>query len=180
VRYRLSSFLNAGAYQSVPNARVLIKPGQPQAQMTTYLLPLLQQSTGLKVYARIELFDFALVNNSAEAVPIEHAIIIQPSSSSGSSSSSEYMLELSFPAFEGSLEYDPSIGMGVVLGQNDDGGGGSDVGLIVGVAVAVPVAVALVLVVIVGALIIGWRRRKANAAGAVQFGEPLTHDQEEL
>jgi hypothetical protein len=87
------------------------------------------------------------------------------------------MVELVLPGFNESLFYDPSIGLGVLLGRNDrdDGSGGSDsdVGLIVGVAVAVPVAVAVVLVVIVAALAIGWRQKRLAArqsVGSINFG----------
>jgi hypothetical protein len=117
----------------------------------------------------VELFDVALIDGS-HFVPISHSIV-------RTADSAEYMVELVLPGFNESLFYDPSIGLGVLLGRNDrdNGGGGSsdsDVGLIVGVAVAVPVAVAVVLVVIIAALVIGWRQKRLarRSAGSINFG----------
>jgi hypothetical protein len=82
-------------------------------------------------------------------VPIGHSIV---RTSVVDDEEASYVVELVLPEFNESLYYDPSIGLGVLLGRNDrdDDGGSSEsnVGLIVGVAVAIPVAVALVLVVI--------------------------------
>jgi hypothetical protein len=129
--------------------------------MTTYLVPLFTttNTTTTKTSAgQVELFDVALVDGT-HFVPISHSIV---RASADDEEEASYVVELVLPSFNESLYYDPSIGLGVLLGRNDRDGGSSDsnVGLIVGVAVAIPVAVALVLVVIGAALAIGWRRKR--------------------
>jgi hypothetical protein len=127
--------------------------------MTTYLIPLFTtttttnttmrttKSTMRTTAAQVELFNVALVDGT-HFVPIGHSIV---RTSVVDDEEASYVVELVLPEFNESLCYDPSIGLGVLLGRNDRDDGGSsesNVGLIVGVAVAIPVAVALVLVVI--------------------------------
>jgi hypothetical protein len=98
-----------------------------------------------------------------------------------------YALELVFPPFAKSVQYDPSLGFGVLLGRGDDGGdgssGSSSTGLVVGVAVAIPVALVVVTAAIVAGLVIAWRRRRNWAAAAaacdsVELGDLDGQDQE--
>jgi hypothetical protein len=130
----------------------------------------------------VELFDVALVDGT-HFVPISHSIV---RTSVDDDDEASYVVELVLPGFNESLFYDPSIGLGVLLGRNDrDGGGGgssseSNVGLIVGVAVAVPVAVALVLVVIGAALVVGWRQKRNRSAGIINFGADEHRDDHQL
>jgi hypothetical protein len=65
------------------------------------------------------------------------------------------------------VAYDPSLGLGVLLGRSSDGSSSStDVGLIVGVAVAIPVAVVVVLAAVVAGVVLAWRRRSRWAGAA--------------
>jgi hypothetical protein len=153
--------------------------------MTTYLVPLFTTTTTTNTItnkttaAQVELFDVALVDGT-HFVPISHSIV---RASADDKEEASYVVELVLPSFNESLFYDPSIGLGVLLGRNDRGDGessGSDVGLIVGVAVAIPVAVALVLLVIGAALVIGWRRKRVarRSEGIIHFegGDNDDHD----
>jgi hypothetical protein len=145
--------------------------------MTTYLVPLFVSSTTksattLTTAAQVELFDVALVDGT-HFVPISHSIV---RTSVDDDKEASYVVELVLPSFNESLYYDPSIGLGVLLGRNDRDDGGSrsssesNVGLIVGVAVAVPVAVALVLLVIGAALAVGLHRKRRRSVGSINFG----------
>jgi hypothetical protein len=101
LRYSLSdlslSFAANSSSQSVSR-----RSGSPIANMTTYVLFL---SDGLAA-AEVEVFDVALVDGVLR--PITHSILVSPSSSSSS-----YVLELTFPGgFNESLYYDPSLGLG--------------------------------------------------------------------
>jgi hypothetical protein len=88
------------------------------------------------------------------------------------------VLELRFGPFNRSVIYDPSLGLGVLLGRSEGGGGSSsDTGLIVGAAVAIPVAVVLVVVAIVAGVVFAWYGKKRTRAidHAVNF-EPDEND----
>jgi hypothetical protein len=143
----------------------------PQANTTTYIVPFLQGS----VVAKVEVFDVALVDGD-DFRYITHDVV---------ATGTDYELVLRFPGFNRSLLYDPSIGLGVLLGESHnqgDGGGGNDsAALIVAVAVAVPVAVLAVILVIGGVIGVGWwRRRRIQAnGGSVNFGSDDTHSHEQ-
>ena len=96
--------------------------------MTTFFLPLASSSL-----ASIELFDVALVDGSLEA--IEHNISVVGTTSENGSLA--YELELTFPAFERSLFYDPSLNLGVLV-SGGKSGGSDNTALVVAVAVVVP------------------------------------------
>jgi FlaG/FlaF family flagellin (archaellin) len=140
----------------------------PRSSMTTYWVP----SGFADVVVEVQVFDVALVDG--QLVGINHSVVL--ASSSSNSSSLAYDLVLWFPPFARSLEYDPSIGLGTLVGSNGRDGGGTssdNTAVIVGVAVAVPVAVAVVLAVIVAALAYGfYRKRKATSSfeSSVNFG----------
>jgi hypothetical protein len=158
----------------------------PRANMTTYYLVVPSSSSSSStdnpdptptaaratVVMIVEVFDVALVDD-AGFVAIDHRVEIVPGSNSSSngSSSSYYELVLAFPRFNRSLAYDPSIGLGVLLGSSRGGGGGgsdgTDVGLIVGVVVSISVAAIVVLVVITVAVALAvWRKKRHHQAGA--------------
>jgi hypothetical protein len=90
---------------------------------------------------------------------------------------------LAFPGFNRSLAYDPSIGLGVLLGSSGGGRGGgtdgTDVGLIVGVVVSISVAAIMVLAGITAAVAFAvWKKRHQSAydtdmVNFVQDGEEL-------
>jgi hypothetical protein len=188
LRYRLTGLLASNASTSTggevvvraSRGQVVVQRGRPQANMTTYLVPLFTttsntSTTTRTTAAQVELFDVALVDGTY-FVPISHSIV---RTSADDEEEASYVVELVLPGFNESLYYDPSIGLGVLLGRNDrdngDGDGSSSdsgVGLIVGVAVAIPMAVALVLLVIGAALVVGWHRKKRLArqsAGSIHF-----------
>jgi hypothetical protein len=192
LRYRLTGLMMTGNSNTsgstgggavASKEQVVVQRETPRANMTTYLVPLFTTSntstTTRTTAAKVELFDVALIDGT-HFVPINHSIV----RTSVNDEEASYVVELVLPSFNKSVYYDPSIGLGVLLGRNDrdDGGVGSsdsNVGLIVGVAVAVPVAVALVLVVIGAALVVRWRQRKRMAhhprLGNVNYG-PDEHD----
>jgi hypothetical protein len=188
LRYRLAGLALLDANVSTDGevmvrasrGQVVVQRGRPQANMTTYLVPLFVSSTTkstttLTTAVQVELFDVALVDGT-HFMPISHSIV----RTSVDDEEASYVVELVLPSFNESLFYDPSIGLGVLLGRNDrdDGGSSSEsnVGLIVGVAVAVPVAVALVLLVIGAALAIGWRQKRNRSAGSINFAADEHHD----
>jgi hypothetical protein len=154
--------------------------------MTTYYIPLLTHSSGSsagRLVAKIEVFDLALVDgdDASHFKAIHHRILTV----SSSSSTADYVLELSFPPFNQTLAYDPSLGLGTLLNSKSDGKGGTGGGitLLIGVAVAVPVAVVVVVAgIAAGVGIIWWRKKRALVEGAtaaaVNFDsrDELAHD----
>jgi hypothetical protein len=146
--------------------------------ITTYYLPLLSSSSSsssssLIIMVLVEVFDVALIDG--EYAAINHSIVSDPSSPALAS------LRLSFPAFNSSLEYDPTLGLGTLLGQSSGGGGGggTNMGLIVGTAVAIPLAVLVVVGVVVAASLWAmWHRRRmaSQVSGSVTFGGGQDND----
>jgi hypothetical protein len=184
LRYRLTGLMMTGNSNTSSGAvrasrgQVVVQRETPQANMTTYLVPLFITSntstTTRTTAAKVELFDVALIDGT-HFVPINHSIV-RTSANGTDDEEASYVVELVLPRFNESLFYDPSIGLGVLLGRNDRGDGSSEsnVGLIVGVAVSIPVAVVLVLVVIGAALAVTWHRkrtarRRHRGAGSVNF-----------
>jgi len=115
----------------------------------------------------VQVFDLALFDGVLR--PINHSVVI-----SSSANSSSYVLELAFPGgFNDSLYYDPSLGLGVLLGSDRGGGGGgggdTNVGLIVGVTVGVGVALLLVSGVIAVSIAVAWWRKKQTNHGGVNW-----------
>jgi hypothetical protein len=148
--------------------------------ITTYFLPLFAsrssangstKSLAMSAGCTVELLDKAVVDG--RIVNITHDITLA-TASSASSSSPTYLVELRFPSFEHSVEYDPSLGLGLLLGSAGNEGGHGDYDntpLIVGVAVAVPVALGVIVVVIVAGLVVAHRRWRGTRAkhSVVQF-----------
>jgi hypothetical protein len=169
MKYRLTGLLglapsvnSSGGSQS--SSVVRRARNTPQAGMTTYFLAFAADPSDPRKLAgcAVEVFDAALVDGAEAAVPIEHDVQV--------ASQAEFELVLSFPPFENSLVYDPSLNLGVLLGGGGrdelDGssGGGDNLGMIVAVAVAIPVAVVVVLaVIVVGTALIIRRKKLARA-----------------
>jgi hypothetical protein len=179
VRYRLaaSSFASSSSPSSaaVSNDVIAImkRANTPRSGLTTYYLPLSPSAAAgdgvATLMASVVLFDMALVDGNV--TDIRHDIVLVASaegSSSPPASTGEYEIVVELPPFKQWLHYDPSIGLGVLLGADesrDDGLGGTDnTGLVVGMAVVIPAAIALVLVAIVVGLTAVWWRRKQSAA----------------
>jgi hypothetical protein len=154
LRYQLSNLLNAStAAEGVDSNAQLVttQSDTPEVGMTTYVV-----RVGKSAVVQLAVFDVAVIDD--EVVAIQHSLELDTASNS---TTRNYTLELTFPAFNRSLFYDPSLGLGVLLGASSGSGGDSNTGLIVAVAVAVPVAVVIVLTVIVVGLVIGWRRKRS-------------------
>jgi hypothetical protein len=155
VRYRVTRVLAANSSLAAPldlNASITHQRGVPEANMTTYYVPLpvrsLSSSTraSSRAVAKVEVFDVVLLADadySLSLAPIEHSLSFRSTYGPDGVDVAEFVLELRFPPFNGSLAYDPSLGIGVLLGSDDgDGGGGrggSDMALVIGVAVALPI-----------------------------------------
>jgi hypothetical protein len=133
----------------------------PKANMTTYFVQLSAKSV-----AKVEVFDIAFIDGAGFQY-ITHDIHAIPLAAPGEA----FELVLRFPGFNESLLYDPSLGLGVLVGSSNGESGGSDnSALIVGVAVAVPLAVAVVVVVIAAAIgVAWWRKRRLRDDGVVNF-----------
>jgi hypothetical protein len=169
-----------------PFTEVLAHADTPQANMTTLEL-IGQGDASANVTTTVRLVDFAFVDGRSDrTVPVSFLTNVSDST-----------LTLEFPYFASSLYYDPGAHLlsqhalcerlladylGADLGllvQGDDNGGGGDsnLALIVAVSVAVPVAVGLVVAVIVAALVVTWWQRRKSAATltSVNFG-PTAED----
>lgn len=123
--------------------------------MTTYYLPLINQQLEEQgkpgVVGLLEVLDWALVDGTLMA--IEHSV------SPSSSAATVYTLLLHFPAFNSTLEYDPSLNLGLLVGQQSNSGS-PDIGLIVGATVGISVAVAILGLVITTGTVMGIIRVK--------------------
>jgi hypothetical protein len=134
------------------------------------------------VVGQVEVLSVALIDGQVAPLTL---VDLTPSAAGGATTNASCALEFVFPPFTSSVVYDPSLGVGVLLGRSStaDGGGGDDgsssdhMALIVGVAVAVPVAVALVAAVVVVALVVTrWRMLRAvktNSRASVNFDESV-------
>jgi hypothetical protein len=178
-RYRLSSMLASSSPQSLSlfdsNGKVTRQSGVPRANMTTYYIPLLSTSSSSspsssRAVARLEVFDIVLLTDYSAGAPlgqrlavIEHSVTVRSAEpvNGVNASAAEFVLELRFPPFNGSLSYDPSLGFDVLLGarSEDDGNGGDNIAVVIGLAVALPLAAVVVVAAIAVMLTIGWRRR---------------------
>jgi hypothetical protein len=123
-------------------------------------------SDGL-VVAEVQVFNLALFDGVL--CPINHSVVI-----SSSANSSLYVLELVFlGGFNDLLYYNPSLGLGVLLGSDrgSGSGGNMNVGLIVGVTMGVGVTLLLMSgVIMVSITITWWRKKQTNHSGGVNWG----------
>ncbi len=167
VRYRLSALGAAAATGNTSTARPTIsrRTATPAANMTTYSIPLRQLVTASsppsshELGAQLVVFDVAMVDD--QLVPLlSHNVMLVESSSS--SSSVEYVLELTFPPFTSSLYYDPSLALGVLLDPGRSKGSQSsssgDLSSVIGVATGLPCG--LIVVVVAGILLVVAKRKR--------------------
>jgi hypothetical protein len=151
----------------------------PHALATTYYLPLLITTESLgsaaaagassrpkRMVAMVAVFDVALIDGALQA--INHSVVVDEASGG------VYMLTLVFPPMNSSLFYDPTIGLGLLLGggggsKNDGvgssgGGGGDSTLLMIGMAVGLPLAcIALVTVSVTTVVYKRHKRRQSTA-----------------
>jgi len=109
---------------------------------TTYYLPLAiqQQHEEGQAVAVLDVLDWALIDG--QLVAIEHYVTRM--------GASMYTLVLCFPSFNNTLEYDPSVNLGLLMGQQSSSSS-PDLGLIIGTTVGIGGAIVVVLVVIITA-----------------------------
>jgi hypothetical protein len=172
----MTYLLNGFALSRSANATIgLITTARTQANITTYYLSLSSSpSSSLSpkdVIIQLDVFDVVLVDG--RYLPLDHSVSFNTSSRS-------FLLNLPFPPFTATLEYDPTLGLGVLLGSGSghDGGGGDQLPLIIGAAVGIPLAV-----LVVGSLLVGltawsvWQRKKwkrrATHRGSINFDSEL-------
>ncbi|ELR24158.1 uncharacterized protein ACA1_376180 [Acanthamoeba castellanii str. Neff] len=174
LRYLLAGLRASNSNSSSANGIVRLTDS-PKANMTTYFVQLSAKSV-----AKVEVFDIAFIDGAGFQY-ITHDILAIPTTSAPGVA---FELVLRFPGFNESLLYDPSLGLGVLVGSSNGESGGSDnSALIVAVAVAVPLAVAVVVVVIAAAIgVAWWRKRRAHGEGVVNFegGDHRTPDPYQL
>lgn len=111
---------------------------------TTYYLLLSTQEEQAQQdapVALVQVLDVAAVDG--QLIKINHWM-----TPSIKSQSVEYVLGLSFPAFNRTVEYDPILSMGTLVQGSDGGKGGTNIGLIVGATVGITSGVIVVAGVI--------------------------------
>lgn len=159
----------ATADKSTP---LIVVPRYPHALATTYYLPLLVTTESLgsagaaqpkRMVAKVEVFDVAQVDGTLQA--INHSVAVDEASSG------VYMLTLVFPPMNSSLFYDPTIGLGLLLGGaksdgtgSSSGGGGDNMLLMMGMAVGLPLACVVLTTVAVTTILYKRRKRRQSAA----------------
>ncbi len=158
---------------------LIVVPRYPHALATTYYLPLLITTESLgsaagagpssrpkRMVAMVAVFDVALIDGTLQA--INHSVVVDEASGG------VYMLTLVFPPMNSSLFYDPTIGLGLLLGggggSKNDGtgssgsGGGDSMLLMIGMAVGLPLAcIALVTVSVTTVVYKRHKRRQSTA-----------------
>lgn len=180
MRYRLAGLLNSSTAGSplavATNEKIVRRPSTPKSGMTTYYVPLFKLSPTSTAVAEVVLFDVALVDGRAAG--ISHDIVAV--NAADITSVLEYAVVLEFPPFETSLYYDPSLGLGVLLGSGSESSSGGDgnTGLIIGVAVTVPMAIVVVVAVVTAGVGIAWwqRRARVNRRSSVNFNADTLDD----
>jgi multisubunit Na+/H+ antiporter MnhC subunit len=164
VSYRLADLTATEA--AAATATVVKRRGEPRANMTTYYVPL--TSSGTPLVAVVEVFDVALADGTLVPLVGHDVRLASGLLSRREQAVYEYELVLEFAPFNQSLYYDPSLGLGVLLGRSDasgDGNGDDDnLALVVATSVVIPLAFVLVVgAVVVGVAVLWWRKRRANA-----------------
>jgi hypothetical protein len=172
MRYKLSSLGASSVNTStVDTSQSLTRQDDhPMANMTTYLFAL-RSSSASSLMAKVVVFDVAVVDGVLTPL-LGHDVAL-----SNETGSSDYVLVLHFPSFNRSLFYDPSLGLGQLIGAKKESsytGGGSSSLLLVGAAVAVPVAVIVVVAVsAVGWWVIRRKRRMSRALRTAQINSNM-------
>jgi len=80
-----------------------------------------------------------------------------------------YMIR--FPGYFSSVHYDPDFSVVLAGDQNGDGGGGDNLGLIIGLSVGLPVAGLTVLAVIAGGSLLMYLQRKRLIRNLTSVGK---------
>jgi hypothetical protein len=132
---------------------VIRMPNSPVPLMTTFLIPFVTLSSPApleqnRLAAAVAVFDFALADG--QRVDISHDIQI--------TDGGECLLLLTFPAFNHSLFYDPTLGLSLLTREttttteaSSSSGGGGGIGLILAGAVGAPAGLLAVAAICVGA-----------------------------
>jgi hypothetical protein len=169
MRYKLGQVNTSPSALSWPSSELIVMPNLPLPGMTTYLVPLASDGPGgtasplNQVVAILQVFNTALVDGVS--APINHSVVLD-------TQLAEYVLVLTFPPFNHSLYYDPSIGLGVIRPQaaggsassgGGGGGGGSILYVAVAVGVAAPVAIALLVAAVIGGVCFYKKRQRAQS-----------------
>jgi hypothetical protein len=165
----------------------------PHALATTYYLPLLITSESLgsaaaaaggassrpkRMVAMVAVFDVALIDGTLQA--INHSVAVDEASGG------VYMLTLVFPPMNSSLFYDPTIGLGLLLGGGGGGsksdgtgssGGGDSMLLMIGMAVGLPLA--CIALVTVSVTTVVYKRRKRRLLAAQRQNQLANFDKED-
>jgi len=120
--------------------------GSNITRMTTYYLPLFnhqQQGEQGQPVAVLEVLDWAIVDGML--VAINHSVT--------SVADGRYILVLCFPAFNSTLEYDPSVNLGLLIGHQSTSSS-PDLSLIIGTIVGIGGAVVVVVVLVIATAIV--------------------------
>jgi len=168
------SDLSSSSSIAPPNATICsVTSNSSGITGTTYYLPLItqQEEPGTPV-GLLQVLDWALVDGRLMA--IDYSVL--PSSSSSSSSSAGYTLVLQFPAFNRTLEYDPSVNLGLLVGQQSgsSSGGGPNIGLIVGATVGISVTVVVIGLIITIGMGVSIASRKRRHTKLKSLGQRLS------
>lgn len=131
--------------------QILEYPNTPTMKTTTYVVLFgSSESNIIRNTAVLQVLDEALADGMLTTVG--HSMSINGDVA---------MLELTLANFNQTFHYDPSLGLGVLLGSAGGGSSSDNTGLIVGIPVAVGVAIIVVVAVsATGAAIIYIRRRQ--------------------
>jgi hypothetical protein len=147
------------------------RPGYPSTGLTTFVLA--GNATSSSLASASKTTELRLV----ESVELDGRQVSGAGGVEFAMDETTSELVLRFARFESSLVYDPDLG--VLFGSSPtkgDGGGGDNLGLIVGVAVAVPVAVVVVVAVIVAGLVVTTvKRRRQQQARVNQLDQVNFH-----
>jgi len=142
----------SAAANSITHFTTVPYGGSNITRMTTYYLPLLNQQhdeQGQPV-AVLEVLDWAIVDGAFTT--INHSIAPAHTLST-TNGTLVYTLVLHFPAFNNTLEYDPSMNLAHLLGQQSSSSS-PDLGLIIGATVGIGGAIVFVGLVIVTAIVV--------------------------
>jgi len=158
----LSAFSWAATTTPLPAAKTSITSSKTtygsSTTVTTYYLPLLnsqqQQQVKRTMLGVLEVSDWALIDGVTMA--INHSVLsplATPSHNNATTSGVVYMLVLHFPPFNRSVNYDPSINLGLLTAHQTSSSGpnialivGTTVGFLVGLSFLV-LAIAIFIVV---------------------------------
>jgi hypothetical protein len=145
--------------------------GSNITRMTTYYLPLFnhqQQGEQGQPVAVLEVLDWAIVDGMF--VAINHSVT--------SVADGRYILVLCFPAFNSTLEYDPSVNLGLLIGHQSTSSS-PDLSLIIGTIVGIGGAVVVVVLVIATAIVVAIVAKLSSKLKQVNFDGTETNNNNE-